>query len=133
MILPQDKTTLRRVRLHPALFALLLVIVALAGAFVADNLPFGSKTLTYSYGTATVIGEEGSGFVTIEKGGNILLPSDIAWVDREGNTTSGGRPECLKGEGDRQVGGVRVEAGYLWVRLPEGKGSYPIVGWLRCL
>ncbi|MGI5491471.1 hypothetical protein [Microtetraspora malaysiensis] len=133
MMLPQGKTTIRRVRLHPALFALLLVIVALAGAFVADNLPFGSKTLTYSYGTATVTGEEGSGVVTLEKGGSVLLPSDIAWVDRDGNTTNGGRPECLKGDGDSLVRGVRVEAGYLRVRLPEGKGSYPIVGWLRCL
>ncbi|GLX03056.1 hypothetical protein Misp02_71420 [Microtetraspora sp. NBRC 16547] len=132
-MLPQAKTTVRRVRLHPALFVLVLVIATLVGAFVAANLPFGSKTLTYSYGTATVTGEEGSGVVTLEKGGSALLPSDIAWVDRDGNTTSGGRPECLKGDGDRQVSGVRVEAGYLWVRLPEGKGSYPIVGWLRCL
>ncbi|WP_327043613.1 hypothetical protein OG320_17615 [Microbispora sp. NBC_01189] len=133
MTLNRAQSSVRRVGIHPALFVVLLVIAAAVGAFITHNLPYGSKTLTYSYGTATVTGEEGSGVVTIDKEGNIPLPSDIPWVDRGGRAISGGRPECLKGNGDEQVSDVRVEVGYLWVRLPDGKGSYPMVGWLRCL
>ncbi|MEU8192667.1 hypothetical protein AB0C10_02660 [Microbispora amethystogenes] len=132
MTLNRAQSTVRRVGIHPALFAVFLVIAAVVGSLTTHNLPFGSKALTYSYGTATVTGEEGSGVVTIEEG-NILLPADIPWMDRGGRAISGGRPECLKGNGDEQVSGVRVEAGYLWVRLRDGKGSYPMVGWLRCL
>ncbi|GLX00971.1 hypothetical protein [Microtetraspora sp. NBRC 16547] len=132
MTLPRVQISARRVRLHPALFAVFLVIAALTGALVADNLPFGSKRLTYAYGTAHVK-SDGSGTFMIEKGSGVLLPAHIVWADRGGNITVGGRPACLKGDEDGQAHGVPVEAGYLEVRLPDGKGSYPMVGWIRCL
>ncbi|WP_020575661.1 hypothetical protein [Actinopolymorpha alba] len=61
-----------------------------------------------------------------------LIPGEVSWTDSRGARTVGGVPSCLITEEDDTVAHAKVEAGYTWLRLPDG-GSSPVVGWIRCL
>lgn len=72
------------IRVHPLAFALILVTALIVGGFVANLLPWGDKRMTYAHGTAYVL-DEGSASFMPGDGSAMLLPSGIAWADRNGN------------------------------------------------
>jgi hypothetical protein len=109
------------------------VCALVAGVLIGLNLPFGSKPLTVTQGTAAFRHHSGSGTFQADRGGvTALIPSDVPWVDASGRSEVGSAPSCLRASGDAAVAHARVEAGYAWLRGPDGSGVL-IVGWIRCL
>jgi hypothetical protein len=110
-----------------------IICALLIGGLIGVNLPFGAKPVTKSRGTAAFVHAKGVGTFQADHGGvSALIPGEVGWVDSGGRREFGSVPSCLRRHGDEDVSQASVEAGYTWLRLPD-QGSFPIVGWIRCL
>lgn len=112
----------------PLIGLVVVVLVAtVAGFWLGGRLPWGKATLTVESGTA-VLHDPRSGFASFDGDDGFQIGFDvesIVWStgSRQGE---GGIPPCLR-EGRAE----HAQAGYRWVRLPDG-GARPFVLWLRC-
>jgi hypothetical protein len=114
----------------PALIVIVLAAGVLGGV-IGSYLPFGAKSPNVQRGHASVT-VNGDGTFQADHGGvSAYLPPAVQWSDGSGTLHDGSRPSCLAAP-KGSTANAEVEAGYVWVRGPEG-GSYPIVTWVRCL
>ncbi|SDR70375.1 hypothetical protein SAMN04489717_0160 [Actinopolymorpha singaporensis] len=110
-----------------------IVGALLVGGLVGVKLPVGAKPVTVSRGTAFFRNTDNLGTFQANRGGvSALIPGEVEWTDRSSRRESGSVPSCLRRRGEEAVAQASVEAGYTWLRLPDG-GSSLIVGWIRCL
>ena len=115
------------------ILVLIVVGALVVGVLLGVNLPFGSKPLTVARGTAYLDGLGGTGtFQTSHGEVSALIPAGVPWVDRSGNREIGSVPSCLRPRKGEDLAHASVEAGYTWLRAPDG-GPFPVVGWIRCL
>ncbi|GGO16419.1 hypothetical protein GCM10011574_39000 [Microbispora bryophytorum] len=121
------------VPLSRAWLAVVVVVALFAGGFIATRLPFGTVPLRVAEGHAFLTSEGKKGAFQADNGVSSSFYGNVVWTDA-GQPTVGGRPSCLwdKQTNSPRPAGARVEAGYRWVRTPDGV-SLPIVAWLKCL
>ncbi|MEU8275011.1 hypothetical protein ACFYOK_08525 [Microbispora bryophytorum] len=122
----------RPVPLSRARLAVVVVVALFAGGFIATRLPFGTVPLRVAEGHAFLMADGEKGAFQADSGISASFYGNVVWT-AAGQTTVGGRPSCLwdKQTKSARPAGARVEAGYRWVRTPDGV-SLPIVAWLKC-
>jgi hypothetical protein len=106
----QTERARRPVRLSIPVLVAIVLAAGVLGGVIASYLPFGAKSPLVQRGHAAVA---------------------VQWSDGSSAAVHEGRPSCLAAA-KGSTANAAVEAGYVWVRGPEG-GSYPIVTWIRCL
>ncbi|WP_157544897.1 hypothetical protein [Microtetraspora fusca] len=124
----------KRLSLSRMQLALIAVAAALLGGFVATYLPFGTVPLRVAEGQAWLMADGEEGSFQADNGVTAAFRANMVWTDAGGQTTVGGRPSCLwdAQAHEPRSRGARVEAGYRWVKTPDGI-SFPIAAWLKCL
>ncbi|GIH69557.1 hypothetical protein Mth01_18100 [Sphaerimonospora thailandensis] len=124
----------KRLSLTRTQLALVTVVAALVGGFVATYLPFGTVPLRVAEGQAWLMADGRVGSFQADNGVTTAFSADLVWTNANGQTTAGVRPSCLwETQAHAPLSrGAKVEAGYRWVKTPDGVSS-PIVAWLKCL
>ena len=122
----------RTVPLSRAWLAVGILVTLFMGGFIATRLPFGAVPLRVAEGHAFLTAEGNKGAFQADDGMSASFYGNVGWTDA-GRTMGGGRPTCLWDDRTHspRPKGARVEAGYRWVRTPDGV-SLPIVAWLKC-
>ncbi|MEV7804476.1 hypothetical protein AB0O28_16165 [Microbispora sp. NPDC088329] len=122
----------KTVSLSRAWLAVVVLAALFVGGFIATRLPFGAVPLRVAEGHAFLMAEGRKGAFQADNGISASFYDNVVWTDA-GQPTVGGRPSCLWDDrtNSPRPTGARVEAGYRWVRTPDGV-SLPIVAWLKC-
>jgi hypothetical protein len=122
----------KTVSLSRAWLAVGALVTLFMGGFIATRLPFGAVPLRVAEGHAFLTAEGKKGAFQADDGMSASFHDNVVWTDA-GRTMVGGRPTCLWDDrtNNPRPEGARVEAGYQWVRTPDGV-SLPVVAWLKC-
>lgn len=123
-----SRSAWRRTVRVPLIGLVAVVLVSTgAGLWLGGRLPWGKATLTVESGTA-LLHDRREGFASFDGGDGFQIGFDVeSIVWSTGSTQGEGGPvPCLR-EGHQ----VAAQAGYRWVRLPDG-GARPFLLWLRC-
>ena len=118
----------RRTVQVPLVGLVMVVLVgAVAGSWFGGRPSWGTATLTLESGTA-VLHDPQSGFASFDGEDGFQIGFDVESIvwSTGGRRGEGGIPPCL-----RKGRSVPAQAGYQWVRFPDG-GSRPFLLWLRC-